>query len=65
MRFFTIEYLSYSLTLVGSESSNIHQRSDLLFFRAGDDSAGVSVPSQQNWAIDSLENAIECGDIVG
>jgi len=64
MGFFTIEYLCYCLTLIRSESSNIHERSDFLVRCCCDHCAGVGVPNKQNGAIDSFENAIECSGVV-
>jgi hypothetical protein len=46
MRFFAVEYLSYCLTFVGSESSNVHQRSHLLVCRRCDYGTSVRVPSE-------------------
>ena len=64
MRFFTIEYLSYRLTLVGSESGNVYQRSHLLVCCRCDHGTSVGVPSKQNWTVGSLDNAIECSGVI-
>ena len=64
MGFFAIEYLCYCLTLIRSESSNIHERSDLLVCCRCDHRAGVGVPNKQNRAIDSFENTIEGSGVV-
>jgi hypothetical protein len=58
MRFFPIEYLSHSLTLVGRKSRDIYERSDPLVFCPSNDRSGVSVPSQQHRTFSSLKNAI-------
>src|SRR5205823_5326702 len=64
MKFSTVEYLSYCLTLVGSESSNINERSHLLVCCRCDHGTSVRVPNKQNRAVGSLQNAIECSGVV-
>ena len=57
MRFLAVEYLSYCLTIVGSESSNDLTFSLLRLRSRRQRKRAVGVPSKQNWAVGSLEKS--------